>query len=97
LMTNGGLTLVNFSRRTQWHYVTANSCSPPGYHSYFQGGNSQGTVLRAELWADKVSPCPNPLPQFPQDGVLPEQFWNCAEGTCMRPFVVTLFRNNLGS
>jgi hypothetical protein len=82
-MTNS-LNLVHFSRRTQWHYVTANSCLPVGYKSYFQGNNSQSQELNDGLRTSPLGPCSYPLPEHPVGGEAPEQFWNCAEGTCVR-------------
>jgi hypothetical protein len=51
----------------QWHYVTANSCLPPGYNAYqFPSGWHPGNLATC-----------GPLPA---DGNgFPEQFWNCAE------------------
>ena len=65
----------------QWRYISANSCSPPGYDAYFAGANSQGVALPDSFWSPQVSECQTP---YPQDGsrsnVWPEQFFNCAEG-----------------
>ena len=49
----------------QWYYITANSCSAPGYDSYpFPTG-----------W-DGAPTCAH----IPEDGMgVPEQFWNCGE------------------
>jgi len=56
----------------QWHYITANSCLPPGYPTTMNPTN-------LEL-------CVDPLPA--EGGFAtptrPEQFWNCAEVT-IRP------------
>ena len=64
----------------QWRYITANTCSPPGYAEYFGGQNSFGEVLPDEFWSPGVSECSLP---YPLDGtrsnVWPEQFVNCAE------------------
>lgn len=51
----------------QWYYLTANSCSHPGYNDYpFPQGFNNGNL----------APCAN----VPPDGRgVPEQFWNCAE------------------
>jgi len=52
----------------QWHYLTANSCSHPGYDVYpFNPAWSAGNPLAV---------CGDVPPDG--DGV-PEQFWNCAE------------------
>ena len=60
----------------QWRYITANSCSPPGYARYFADNNLPGSY-----WTQGVTTCSVP---YPQDGtrssVWPEQFFNCAEG-----------------
>ena len=49
----------------QWYYITANSCSAPGYNSY-----------PFPLGWDGAPTCPH----IPDDGKgVPEQFWNCGE------------------
>lgn len=62
----------------QYKYITANSCSPPGYDDYFNDNPS----LPDSYWSPMVSTC---TPPYPQDGSRergwPEQFWNCAEVT----------------
>ena len=58
-------------------YITANSCSPPGYADYF-GSNPD---LSNEWWSPTIPDCQLPYPQDgTRSGVWPEQFWNCAEG-----------------
>ena len=52
----------------QWHYITANSCQPPGYNTY--------------NWPAGWNPPRNlsPCGELRADGAgFPEQFWNCAE------------------
>ena len=65
----------------QWKYITANSCSPPGYKDYFDGSNSENQALPADYWNSVIPDCVLP---FPNDGsrsaVHPEIFFNCAEG-----------------
>ena len=61
------------------NYVTANSCSTPGYAAYFAVDPS----LDSSFWtAELQQAC---VPPYCQSGVrnsaTPEQFWNCAEGT----------------
>ena len=57
-------------------YITANSCSPPGYSEYFNDYS-----LPSNFWNPGLGLC---NPPYPQDGsrnsVHPEQFFNCAEG-----------------
>jgi hypothetical protein len=54
----------------QWHYITANSCLPPGYDRYqFPAGWHPGN-----LGACQSLPLDGSV-----GGALPEQFWNCAE------------------
>jgi len=64
----------------QWKYITANSCSPPGYSEYFAGANSAGLSLPDSYWTTGVTLC---TPPYPSDGTRsstwPEQFFNCAE------------------
>lgn len=56
----------------QWKYITANSCSPPGYEKYFNGNNLPGSY-----WTSGLSAC---QPPYPNDGSgWPERFFNCAE------------------
>ena len=66
----------------QWRYITANSCSPPGYAEYFGGANSQGIALPSSYWTPGLTNC---QPPYPNDGsrstVWPEQFFNCAQVT----------------
>lgn len=59
--------LVSDRALLQWHYITANSCSPPGYDQYNFPSN----------FADEpLAVCDH----IPEDGLgTPEQFWNCAE------------------
>ena len=54
----------------QWYYLTANSCSGPGYDQYaFPTPDWCISQCRVE--------CKN---EIPSDGRgIPEQFWNCAE------------------
>ena len=65
----------------QWRYITANSCSPPGYAEYFNGNS-----LPADYWTAGVNSC---VPPYPNDGsrsnVHPEQFFNCARVTVLDP------------
>lgn len=60
----------------QWKYITANSCSPPGYAAYFASNSN----LPASYWKPGVIEC---TPPYPNDGsrssTWPEQFFNCAE------------------
>ena len=61
------------------NYVTANSCSTPGYAAYFAVDPS----LDSSFWtAGLQQAC---VPPYCQSGVrnsvTPEQFWNCAEST----------------
>ena len=60
----------------KWKYITANSCSPPGYSDYFTQNN-----IPDSYWSPETPDCQFP---YPQDGTRssywPEQFWNCAEG-----------------
>eukprot|EP00521_Asterionellopsis_glacialis_P003008 CAMPEP_0195261998 /NCGR_PEP_ID=MMETSP0706-20130129/9495_1 /TAXON_ID=33640 /ORGANISM="Asterionellopsis glacialis, Strain CCMP134" /LENGTH=1208 /DNA_ID=CAMNT_0040315999 /DNA_START=57 /DNA_END=3683 /DNA_ORIENTATION=+ len=69
-----------------WRYITANSCSPPGYSNYFSGVNSKNEVLPDSFWTAGVSEC---TPPYPDDGTRsttwPEQFFNCAEITVTDP------------
>uniref|UniRef100_A0A7S4M6J5 Chitin-binding type-4 domain-containing protein n=1 Tax=Odontella aurita TaxID=265563 RepID=A0A7S4M6J5_9STRA len=59
----------------QWRYITANSCSPPGYAEYFSTNN-----LPNSFWTSGLTQC---TPPYPSDGTRsttwPEQFFNCAE------------------
>eukprot|EP00581_Thalassiosira_minuscula_P028458 CAMPEP_0183754816 /NCGR_PEP_ID=MMETSP0739-20130205/3731_1 /TAXON_ID=385413 /ORGANISM="Thalassiosira miniscula, Strain CCMP1093" /LENGTH=1540 /DNA_ID=CAMNT_0025991459 /DNA_START=38 /DNA_END=4660 /DNA_ORIENTATION=+ len=59
-----------------WKYITANSCSPPGYAEYFAAHPD----LPDSYWTQGVSLC---TPPYPNDGTRsttwPEQFFNCAE------------------
>ena len=54
----------------QWHYITANSCLPPGYNTYSwpAGWNPGNLATCVDLPADGAV-----------GGNRPEQFWNCAE------------------
>ena len=68
--------MLYFSFEKQWKYITANSCSPPGYPQYFGNNN-------AESWNSNLGTCDLP---YPQDGSVnvpgkrvPEQFFNCIE------------------
>lgn len=69
----------------QWLYVTANSCTPEGYASYFNGANSLGTVVDSSFWTSGLSPCDGygadtmPLASGETSGRFGEQFVNCAE------------------
>jgi len=60
----------------QWLYITANSCSPPGYAEYF----AAHPELPPSYWTPGVSTC---TPPYPNDGTRgttwPERFYNCAE------------------
>jgi len=60
----------------QWKYITANSCSPPGYSEYF----SNKPFLPSSYWTPGLSEC---IPPYPNSGqrssVWPEIFFNCAE------------------
>ncbi|KAL7541081.1 hypothetical protein ACHAXR_010610 [Thalassiosira sp. AJA248-18] len=60
----------------QWKYITANSCSPPGYAEYF----AAHPELPSGYWTQGVSLC---TPPYPNDGTRgttwPEQFFNCGE------------------
>ncbi|KAL7550366.1 hypothetical protein ACHAWF_013610 [Thalassiosira exigua] len=60
----------------QWKYITANSCSPPGYADYF----ANHTDLPDSYWTVGLTSC---TPPYPNDGsrstTYPEQFFNCAE------------------
>lgn len=64
----------------QWKYITANSCSPPGYAEYFAAHPD----LPESYWTQGVSEC---TPPYPNDGTRsttwPEQFFNCAEITIL--------------
>jgi hypothetical protein len=64
----------------QYKYITANSCSPPGYNEYFNGANSQNIVIDSSFWTPGLGLC---TPPYPNDGTRgttwPEQFFNCAE------------------
>jgi len=64
----------------QWKYITANSCSPPGYADYF----SAHPDLPDSYWTHGVEEC---TPPYPSDGTRgttwPEQFFNCAEVTVL--------------
>lgn len=64
----------------QYKYITANSCSPPGYQEYFNGANSQNKVIDSSFWTPGLGIC---TPPYPSDGTRgttwPEQFFNCAE------------------
>lgn len=64
----------------QWKYITANSCSPPGYATYFAAHPD----LPNSYWTQGVSDC---TPPYPNDGsrstTFPEQFFNCAEVTIL--------------
>lgn len=59
----------------QWRYITANSCSPPGYADYFSTFG-----LPNSFWTSGLTQC---TPPYPSDGTRsttwPEQFFNCAE------------------
>ena len=59
----------------QWRYITANSCSPPGYAKYFQTNQ-----LPDSYWTSGLSAC---KPPYKSDGTRgptsPERFYNCAE------------------
>ncbi|KAL7549595.1 hypothetical protein ACHAWF_012862 [Thalassiosira exigua] len=59
-----------------WKYITANSCSPPGYKDYF----ADHPDLPSSYWTTGVTDC---TPPYPNDGTRstswPEQFFNCAE------------------
>jgi len=59
----------------QWRYITANSCSPPGYAEYFSTNS-----LPNSFWTSGLTLC---TPPYPSDGTRsttwPEQFFNCAE------------------
>ncbi len=54
----------------QWHYITANSCLPPGYNTYnWPAGWHPGNLpICVDIPADGA-----------RGGNRPEQFWNCAE------------------
>jgi len=60
----------------QWLYITANSCSPPGYAEYF----AAHPELPSSYWTPGVATC---QPPYPNDGTRgtywPERFYNCAE------------------
>jgi hypothetical protein len=77
-------SLVGEQVMMQWHYITANSCSPPDYAGYFGGTNSLNEELPEEFWSAGISNC---VPPYPQDGatsgIWPEHFWNCAEVTIL--------------
>jgi len=64
----------------QYKYITANSCSPPGYNEYFNGANSKNEVIDSSYWTSGLGLC---TPPYPNDGTRgmtwPEQFFNCAE------------------
>ena len=60
----------------QWKYITANSCSPPGYAEYFALHSS----LPDGYWTTGVSLCSYPFNvDGSRDSTNPEQFFNCAE------------------
>jgi len=63
----------------QWHYFTANSCSPPGYAEYFAGNNSNSQALPDTYWSPGIPVCT--LPYQNTGRGTPERFWNCAEVT----------------
>ena len=56
----------------QWHYITGNSCLPPGYNTYNwpAGWNPGNLATCVEIPTSSNGP---PPPNCP------EQFWNCAE------------------
>lgn len=60
----------------QWLYITANSCSPPGYAEYFEANPH----LPSSYWTPGLDTC---TPPYPNDGsrgtTWPERFYNCAE------------------
>lgn len=66
----------------QWRYITSNSCKPPGYDAYFNGGNSQSKVLPSTWYSPNVNDCDLPYPQSgdPSAPSSPEQFFGCIEG-----------------
>lgn len=73
-------SLVGEQILLQWMYITANSCSPKGYATYFGGGNERGEVLPTEFWYPTIPVCR--ADQFPPTftvGDAPERFVNCAE------------------
>ena len=45
----------------QWKYITANSCSPPGYTAYFNANSN----LPSSYWTSGLSTCTMP---YPNDG-----------------------------
>jgi len=57
----------------QYHYITANSCNPPGYLSYPWPGTN--------WWSGPyLGDCKLPYPRDGQRPMgAPEQFWNCAQ------------------
>jgi len=60
----------------QWKYITANSCSPPGYSEYF----SNNPTLPSSYWTPGLSKCTPPYPNSgDRSSVWPEVFFNCAE------------------
>eukprot|EP00804_Cyclotella_cryptica_P004998 CCRYP_018313-RB/>CCRYP_018313-RB protein AED:0.03 eAED:0.03 QI:1251/1/1/1/0.81/0.83/12/1175/1018 len=60
----------------QWRYITANSCSPPGYENYF----STNSYLPDSYWTRGLTECVLPYhSDGSRDSTSPEQFWNCAE------------------
>jgi len=60
----------------QWHYVTANSCIPPGYRD-----GEAGERLSELGWLRSMGMGDCPDPPNPTGSGVPEQFWNCAEIT----------------
>jgi len=78
-------SLVGENVLLQWLYVTANSCTPEGYSSYYGGNNSLGHALEASFWSSALSPCTGsgaafmPLAAGEITGRFGEQFVNCAE------------------
>lgn len=70
------------NKKIKWHYVTANSCTPPGYREYMNGMNSQSRDLPDDLWSSVLSPCQLPYPEdLSRAAGWPERFLNCAEIT----------------
>lgn len=75
-------TLYGSEVLLQWYYVTANSCTPPGYAEYFSGeSNSEGRELSGSFWNAELSTCIPPYPLVPgaPSSSTPELFVNCAE------------------
>lgn len=69
------ISLVGDQVMLQWRYITANSCSPPGYNAYFSGKD-----LPDQFWSPLVPDCVPPYPlDLSRSYVWPEQFVNCAE------------------